>query len=240
MKIISIVSGKGGVGKTTTAVALAAAFAPNGRTLLVDLDPSASASRAVGLDPEALAPQATVMGLLDQAAPARVPEGFRVLAGSPYAEPRAREIHDHIDRLRSLDVDFTVIDTPPGFGMLSRAAVSVADAILTPIELEPMATETIEQVRGLLAALKAEDRWLGILPTKVAPRLALSTLQLRDLESSGHTIFSAVPRAIAVAEARIAAWSILSYSPKSAAAQAYVDVCKRILTQVRTNARASV
>jgi len=240
MKIVSIVSGKGGVGKTTTAVALAAAFTQSGRTLLVDLDPSASASRAVGLDPEALAPQATVMGLLDQPVPARVPEGFRVLAGSPYAEPRARELHDQIGKLRSLDVDLVVIDTPPGFGMLSRAAVSIADAILTPIELEPMSTETLEQVRGLLAALGAEDRWLGILPTKVAPRLALSTLQLCDLEAAGHTMYPVIPRAIAVAEARIAARSILSYSPKSAAAQAYLNVSKRILAQMHTNAGASV
>jgi chromosome partitioning protein len=241
MIVLSIVSGKGGVGKTTSAIALAAAFASTHRTMLIDLDPSASASRAVGLDPESLASQATVIGLLDHALsalPARVPEGFRVLAGSPFAEPRAEELQANIKRVRAIaDIDLTIIDTPPGFGVLSRAAVSVADALLTPIELEPMATETLEQIRGMLAALGAERRWLGILPTKVGGRFALTALQRREVESGGHHIFPAIPRTIAVPEARLAARTILGYSPRSSAARAYTEASKEILTQLHTKQR---
>ena len=236
MKILSIVSGKGGVGKTTTAIALAAVFAPAHRTMLVDLDPSASASRAVGLDPEALAPQATVIGLLDRPTPARVPEGFRVLAGSPFAEPRAEELQAHMGSIRSVpDIDLVIIDTPPGFGVLSRAAVSVADALLTPIELEPMAVETLEHIRGMLSALGAEDRWLGVLPTKVGKHFALTALQQREVEAGGHRVFPGIPRAIAVPEARIAARSILGYSPRSAAARAYVEAAAEIFACLHTN-----
>jgi chromosome partitioning protein len=237
MKILSIVSGKGGVGKTTTAIALAAAFASAHRTMLVDLDPSASASRAVGLDPEALASQATVIGLLERPAPARVPEGFRVLAGSPFAEPRAEDIQAHIGRIRTIpEIDLVIIDTPPGFGILSRAAVLIADALLTPIELEPMAVETLEHIRGMLSALGAEDRWLGVLPTKVGNRFALTALQQREIEAGGHRIFPGIPRTIAVPEARIAARSILGYSPRSSAARAYIEASAEILTYLHTNA----
>jgi chromosome partitioning protein len=239
MKVLSIVSGKGGVGKTTSAIALAAAFGSTHRTMLVDLDPSASASRAVGLDPESLGSQATVIGLLNSsipAVPARVPEGFRVLAGSPFADPRDKELQANIHRIRLItDIDLTIIDTPPGFGVLSRAAVSVADALLTPIELEPMATETLEQIRGMLAALGAEERWLGILPTKVGGRFALTALQQREVESGGHHVFSGIPRTITVPEARLAARSILGYSPRSVAARAYIEAAEEILKQLHTN-----
>lgn len=239
MKVLSIVSGKGGVGKTTSAIALAAAFALTHRTMLVDLDPSASASRAVGLDPESLSPQATIIGLLDHstpAIPARVPEGFRVLAGSSFADPRDKELQVNIQRIRLItEIDLTIIDTPPGFGVLSRAAVSVADALLTPIELEPMATETLEQIRGMLSALGAEERWLGILPTKVGGRFALTALQQREVESGGHHVFSGIPRTIVVPEARLAARTILGYAPRSAAARAYAEVANKILAQLHTN-----
>jgi chromosome partitioning protein len=244
--IVAVVSGKGGVGKTTTAIALAAVAAAQGRsTLLVDLDPSASASRAAGIDPTALRVSATVLGLLadEPLTPARVPEGYVVLSGSPLAEPHSAEIRGAIRRLRELAVDLAIVDTPPGFGALAQAAVLVADAILTPIELEPMAVETIEQVRGLLQALGAADRWLGVVPTKVSPRLALTQLEMREVEGAGATVFSAIPRAIAVAEARLAARSIVGYSPNSAAARAYVELAGKVLqanntiTQLHTSAQ---
>ena len=78
-------------------------------------------------------------------------------------------------------------------------------------------------------------RWLGILPTKVGGRFALTALQQREIESGGHHVFPGIPRTIAVPEARLAARTILGYSPRSAAARAYAEVAKKILAQLHTN-----
>ena len=236
MWVLSIVSGKGGVGKTTTAIALAAGLAKAGHAVtFIDLDPSGSGTKAAGIDPHVLRPSATIIGLLgtDPLTPARGGEGFAVLGSAPQAENRATEIRSSIVRLSELPGEILVIDTPPGYGALPQAAVMVADAILTPIELEPMAVETLENVFGLLDALDARSLLLGILPTKVSPRLALSALQLRALESYGVPILDGIPRAIGVAEARVAARSVLGYAPKTKAAQAYRGVVNTVLTYLR-------
>ena len=242
MYTIAVMSGKGGVAKTTTAVAIAAGCAAAGlRTVLVDFDPSGSATRAAGIDPLALRPSATVLGLLDDVplTPAQAGEGFGVLSGAPKAEGLAAEIRAAVGRLAELRADLIVIDTPPGFGALPQSAVKVADAILTPIELEPMSVETLAAVDGLLGALGARSNWLGILPTKVSPRLALSQLQLKTLEEYGVRVFDGIPRSVGVAEARLAARSILSYAPKSASAKAYKKLCDELAALVRKDASTS-
>lgn len=222
MFVLAIVSGKGGVGKTTTAVALAAALAPTRRTVLVDLDPTGGASYASGHDPSVLADRATAVGAMTELPmPARTPEGYGLLAGTPDLERRAALVRQAIERFRTLQADVVIIDAPPGFGLLPQSAVVVADAILVPLLLEPLAIRTTEHILGLLEGLGASAKLLGILPTAVEKRRALVADQLQQIKGYETRVFEPIPRLVAVAESALAGRSILAYAPRSPASAAY-------------------
>lgn len=230
MFVLAIVSGKGGVGKTTTAVALAAAFAPKRRTVLIDLDPTGGASYASGHDPSVLADRATAIGAMTELPmPARTPEGYGLLAGTPDLERRATLVRQEIERFRTLlQADVVVIDAPPGFGLLPQAAVLVADAVLVPLLLEPLAIRTTEHILGLFEGLGASAKLLGILPTGVEKRRALFGDQLLQIQGYGTRVFEPIPRLVAVAESALAGRSILAYAPRSPASSAYRALAETI------------
>ena len=240
MFVLSIVSGKGGVGKTTTAVALAAALAPMRRTVLVDLDPTGGASYASGHDPGVLADRATTIGAMTEPAmPARTPEGYGLLAGTPDLERRAGVVRQGIERFRTLQSDVVIVDAPPGFGLLPQAAVVVADAVLVPLLLEPLAIRTTEHILGLLEGLGAGTKLLGILPTAVEKRRSLVADQLQQMRGYEARVFDPIPRLVAVAESALAGRSILAYAPQSPAAGAYRALAGTI-TLERLNALEAV
>jgi chromosome partitioning protein len=227
-RIIGVISGKGGVGKTTTAVALAAAAQASGkRTLLVDTDPQGGASFACGIDPGALMESRTILPVLagadtgDQAA-VRVAEGFALLAAPPrlgflFDGSRDRSI---LAALRRSSFEVIIIDSAPGFGSLVQAAVTVADQVLLAVLAEPLAVRGAEQSLGLLHGLEAAHKLAGIVLTMYQARLALTRDQEAEVARYGP-IIATIPRGVAAAEAGLAKRSVLAYAPRSAAAQAY-------------------
>jgi chromosome partitioning protein len=244
-RVLCIANQKGGVGKTTTAVNLAAALAASGRkTLLIDLDPQCNATSAIGGEPTARHPlvQRTP---LREAVKATDIEGLQLLPGS-------RSFHD-VDHLAtagggesrlvaehlaaSLSVyDAVLVDCPPSLGTLTETALATADEVIMPLECEYFAmeglTQMIELVKRVMTRRNSRLRLGGILLTKHDPSLELTHEVEREVRDFfGEAVFQTViPRDVALAEAPSHGQSIFQYDCRSRGARAYIEICQEVLS----------
>ncbi len=248
-KVISIVNQKGGVGKTTTTINLAAYLAWHGkRVLIVDLDPQANATSGVGIKHqelpyglyEALAGQAVfrevILGTGHEnyyVAPATL-----ALAGANielvYVNNREFLLDNLIKEVRD-DYDYVLIDCPPSLGLLTINGLVAADEILIPVQSEYFALEglgqllhTINLVQG---NLKAELGILGAVITMYTRKNRLSGEVLRELcQYFPNRLFrTIIPRDESLAEAPSYGQTILKYAPWSQGARAYEALAREIL-----------
>jgi chromosome partitioning protein len=230
-RIIAVMSGKGGAGKSTTALALAAIAARYGRrVVLVDLDPIGGATFGAGLDPATLRGTAEVFaGVPAREVLVTVADGFAVLGATPALDDESKA--DRLPRLLAQLVDFelVIIDTPPGFGAFVKAAAAAATEILVPIVAEPMATRTAQYVLGMLDGLGVDrKRVVGFLPTQHEARRVLSRDQLDELAELDVPVLAPIPNGVAAAEAPLAGEAVTSYAPRSSVAVAY-DALARLI-----------
>ena len=240
--VLAIVSQKGGVGKTTTAINLASALARRGRkTLLVDVDPQGAVRHGIGLtgaaQPAGLAD--VLMGtheLQDVVLPTPLP-WLRVLLAGSVADAGEHETYtaqvtgspklgELFARARSRGY-IVVVDTPPGLGAVTRRVLSFSQHVIVPLQSEPLALQTTTQILRAIRDAKVENAELsfdGILLTMVEEGNAVSqrvAAYVREQLPAELLIDVAIPRTMASIDAFAAGQPVVLRSPDDLASKAY-------------------
>ncbi len=242
-RVFCVVNQKGGVGKTTTAINLAAALAKSGaETLLVDLDPQCNATTGLGQSPAESHP--LVVGDPLKRALRRTMDHLDLLPGSRAfrdVEALAKGGEAQTTRLRHYlsnglsGYDFVLIDCPPSVGELTRTALASSTEVLMPIQCEYFAMEglaqMIEAIRQVMETRANQLQFGGIVLTMYDHTLELThevEAEVRDF--FGEIVFETViPRDVAVSEAPSHGKSVIDYAPRCRGARAYVELCMEVL-----------
>ncbi len=250
--IVTFASRKGGVGKTTSAVNVAASLATMGhRTLLIDADPQASASISLGFQRNQLSP--SLVDAFERNTPlaelarSTIQSRLELVTGSADLGPMAIEHgFSRTDELRLRHVlerhagawDHVVIDSPPGQTLLSRNALAASDVYVVPAVPHFLAVEGIEQLFGIVQRLgrrcHVSPRCIGVLPTMVDKRARSVRDMLTTLEQQfGALLFATeIPHNIRIAEAPAYGKTVFLHAPDCRGAIAYTAATHELISRI--------
>lgn len=250
--VIAVVNQKGGVGKSTTAVNLAATLGDEGlKVLLIDLDPQGNATSGYGLDKNqreecvynALVGEVPLEALIE---PVEVERVFVVpstiqLAGAEIelvsAFSRETKLKQVLQPVLS-DFDVVIIDCPPSLGLLTINALTAADGVLIPVQCEYYAleglTKLLESVRLVKTHLNPGLEVFGVLMTMYDARTKLSQQVVNEVKDFfGDTVFSTViPRSVRLSEAPSFGQPVTLFDPTGRGAEAYRQLAKEVMARV--------
>ncbi|MBX7183553.1 MAG: ParA family protein [Vicinamibacteria bacterium] len=253
-RVIAVANQKGGVGKTTTAINLAASLAvAEKRVLAVDLDPQGNLTSGFGLEKVSGFYEALFSGA-SLPPPARTAlEYLQVIQSDPdlaglevelaSGDGREFRLRGSVDALRG-DYDFILLDTPPSLGLLAVNALTAADSVLVPIQCEYFALEGLGAFLGTLdrirAALNPKVALEGVLLTMADERTNLSQQVSADVRAHfGDQVFrTTIPRSIRLAEAPSFGKPVLLYDIKSRASECYLSLAREVLNRAEREVRS--
>lgn len=248
-KTIAITNQKGGVGKTTTAINLSAAMAELGKKILViDTDPQGNMTSGFGVNKNEV--ENTVYELMlgscstEEAIIKNVKDGIDMIASNVNLAAVEIELIDDENRnfvLRNEvewvkdKYDYIIIDCPPSLSMLTVNAMTTADTVLVPIQCEYYALEGLSQlihtVNLVKSGLNPDLDMEGVVFTMYDSRTNLSAQVVNNVKANIKTRVyeTVIPRNIRLAEAPSYGQPISEYDPKSAGAEAYINLAKEVI-----------
>lgn len=249
---LAVVNQKGGVGKSTTAVNLAATLGDSGkRVLLVDLDPQGNATSGYGLDKnqreqcvyDALLQDVPIEQMIE---PVAVDGVFVVpatiqLAGAEIELVSAMSRETRLKQVLASvipDFDFIIIDCPPSLGLLTINGLTAADGVLIPVQCEYYAleglTKLLESVRLVKTHLNPSLEVFGVVMTMYDSRTKLSQQVVGEVRDFfGERMFDTlIPRSVRVSEAPSFGQPVTLYDPTGRGSEAYKELAKEVISRV--------